>query len=547
MPRKHRKRKPAEEVTSATSTSSGPRVKFLFARVALILLACHSTYVFWTTSSVSQLRALLEASKEVLQQIIQEEEPAWVRALELQSDDQNQTSRYLGISRGILSNKPMSFFREIQDKIDQEDLAERCHRYGFSVKKQNSDNNSTSLRRIFYGSLIAAESWETLDIVATEAYGLFAGVVFVESNRTQHFIPRPFHWNAENTERLRRLYGTPQLQVRQFINEDSGLMDLYREHEQREEIVKGWKELGMGPEDIGYLGDVDEAFTRDFLRAVQSCNVEEFDYKTHHCDQRKAKMQGFTRVFETSPDCLVKDRSWFHPDMVIGACVENIGDEKKNIIAPRDPINGRPGPHRSPGFGSCYGPVNVENITDNRFPLYNAGDIRMGCGGRFFPIKNPPPKYTTYSAFHMHNFFVDLHALRFKYLTYGHPIDNAMTAPLEDLHSDLRLMVRCVKNLTDAPTENHFADKQSNHRVQGGVDGALPPFPIYFMDKDYRNRKHEAARLQVEEDEQRRRDRLGMDPVQRRYEDVTLEYKEARRHMWSKEKEAERIKSLLSS
>ncbi|CAB9511337.1 expressed unknown protein [Seminavis robusta] len=515
MPRRHRKQKPShdgpEEPSSTVNNSGGgPRVKIFVVRVALILLAGHTTYVFWTASSVSQI--LLEASTEVFQPRIKEERPAWARALEIQSNNQNKISSFLGITRGILSNKPMSFFREIQDKIDQEDLAERCHRYGFSVKKQNGNNNSTSLRRIFYGSLIAAESWETLDIVATEAYGVFAGVSFVESNRTQHFIPRPFLWNPENTERLRRLYGTPKLQVRQFINEDPGLMDLFREHQQRQEILKGWKELGMGPEDIGYLGDVDEAFTRDFLRAVQSCDVEEFDYKTHHCDQRKAKMQGFTRVFETSPDCLVKGRKWHHPDMVIGACVENIGDEKKNIIAPREWKQGRAGPHRALGFGSCNGgPINLDNITDNRFPLYSAGDIRMGCGGRSFPIKNPPPNYTTYSAFHMHNFFVDLQALRFKYLTYGHPIDNAMTVPLEELHFDLKMMVRCVKNLTDVAYKHRFGSQQ---RVKGGIDGALPPYPIYFMDKDYRNRKHEAARLQVEEDEQRQRDNSGKFLVQ---------------------------------
>ena len=48
-------------------------------------------------------------------------------------------------------------------------------------------------------------------------------------------------------ERLKALFGTSNVQVRQFINEDPHLLGLDREQVQRSEIQKGWKELGMGP------------------------------------------------------------------------------------------------------------------------------------------------------------------------------------------------------------------------------------------------------------------------------------------------------------
>ncbi|CAB9513437.1 expressed unknown protein [Seminavis robusta] len=539
--------------------------------VALFLLACHQTYVFRNTASSTVTRALAtdhtrrdnKHNATTTHNVQQPTEPpaSWTGRVLGPSSTSTSTKQQEdeddgGIARGILSHKPQSFFQAFQDKIDHANLEERCQRYGFSMHppsttqkhNQSYNHNHTNVtqpaaqRRIFYGSLIADENWELLDIVATEAYQVFAGVVFVESNRTQTFTQRPFLRDHAHADKLKALFGTSQLQIRQYVNEDSKLLHLEREHAQRQEILHGWKEMGMTPNDIGYLGDVDETFSRDFLRAVQQCPyVKPLDYKSHHCDNRQTKMSGFTRVFETSPECVVKDRAWFHPDMVIGACIEGIGNETRNPIAPR--VNGY---WRALGYASG---CNQEDFDDrvlqgDRFPLYNAADFRMTCGGRMYEMN--APNHTRYSAFHLHNFFADFEVTRNKYLTFGHPRADAMTAPLEDLHTaDLRLMVRCVRNQTDAPDDDQKEDHQMFARELGGVEGVLPPFPIYFMDKDYRDRKHRAIQAQVEQDEQRRRERLNLSQLERKIEDVSHQFKEARRFMWSKEAEMGNLRKRL--
>ena len=49
----------------------------------------------------------------------------------------------------------------------------------------------------------------------------------------------------------------------------SPYLGLVRENVQRQHILGLWRAAGMGPADVGILSDMDEVFTRDFLRALQ--------------------------------------------------------------------------------------------------------------------------------------------------------------------------------------------------------------------------------------------------------------------------------------
>ena len=102
---------------------------------------------------------------------------------------------------------------------------------------------------------------------------------------------------------------------------------LSREHWQREEIVEVWKRMGMQPSDIGMIADTDEIFTRDFLRAMQECDgIKAFEYHKHLCDRSQVKVLASTLVFESSPECITQKRQWFHPDAIIGHCIQGIAD-----------------------------------------------------------------------------------------------------------------------------------------------------------------------------------------------------------------------------
>jgi len=219
---------------------------------------------------------------------------------------------------GILSAKPASFFQKLQKNIDDMDPEERCRRYkGTYNPKRN--------RKIFYGALAASEPWELLEIVATETYQIFSGIVIVESNRTQNFTPRSF-LRLEQEPTLRLLFGTDTVTIVPYVNEEaseqllkaiaSGISNqveidnhyLAREHMQRSEIVRAWREQGMTGDDVGLLLDMDEILTRDFLRAVQQCDdIEALHYERHRCDHRKVKLVAVTHTFESETDGLF----WF--------------------------------------------------------------------------------------------------------------------------------------------------------------------------------------------------------------------------------------------
>lgn len=68
---------------------------------------------------------------------------------------------------------------------------------------------------------------------------------------------------------------------------------------------------------MGIIADADEVFTRDFLKALQICNIPQFEHG-QSCDA--PKLLGSTLVFESSPECIAtgdhvatKIRRWHHP------------------------------------------------------------------------------------------------------------------------------------------------------------------------------------------------------------------------------------------
>lgn len=64
-----------------------------------------------------------------------------------------------GIDMGVLSEKPVSFFRSLQHHIDQSNDTERCQRYGYTLlPEQEQEQQPCSQRRIFFGALMADET-----------------------------------------------------------------------------------------------------------------------------------------------------------------------------------------------------------------------------------------------------------------------------------------------------------------------------------------------------------------------------------------------------
>lgn len=168
------------------------------------------------------------------------------------------------------------------------------------------------------------------------------------------------------------------------------------------------------------------------------------------------------------------------PDMILGKCVEEIGDAA--VHKPPKRIYKDMG-RREEGY---WDPKNVgsyekmPNTTD--YPLWNAADFRVTPGGRM-----PGRAYT---AFHFHNFFTRFDQIRVKYETYGHPVAGASAMALGALHSDVELFVQCAMDR-----------RGSAKRLHGGLDALQGDLSLAFQLEAYTKARHEEMQQALVQDE----------------------------------------------
>jgi len=400
-------------------------------------------------------------------------------------------------NNSIHSNK-IQLLSDTDDEKQNRNIAdetERCKRYGFSYYDSRRRGTLSHRRRVFVGSLIADDSWAAIEAVAAEGYGLYHTVSFVESNSSLDGSPRKprFLTGSENWKRLTNgtLYGpTTHVHVDYWSRPDKiihepwgdihGLLD---ENIQRDMIVKRWKMNGMKPDDIGIVQDTDETFTRDFIIALQTCDIKLFR-PNQNCGY--PKIFGSTLIFESSPACVWSDRRWFHPDVIIGECIETIGSSAEHPKIRRGGMNGTAGgrPEGHKGNDGNYDPkIYPKNNPNTTYPLWNAYDFRMVYGGDQITENH---NYQT--GYHFHNFFDDINTLRNKYLTYGHANYQALELPLEKLSEDLQLSIECALEIEGDGGRKYIPSGLSN------IEGQKP---VYFTD-DFVKQRHELFRQMIQ-------------------------------------------------
>jgi hypothetical protein len=386
-------------------------------------------------------------------------------------------------------------FQKQYNIIDAGDPEERCKRYYFKYQK------GQRRRRIFFGAMVADEEFDVIRMHAAEVYGLYHYVALVESNATHSAThTRPLRFSGVDTEGNNLIYSgifgprtTVHLDL--YLNDAFGAKEINREEIQREEILKRWKKAGMREDDVGLMADMDETFTRDFLLAIQTCDIKVFR-PGQNC--HTPRVLPISLVFESSPECISK-AMWFHPDVIIGECIEGIGDP-----------TGRPKPERlflgihgerKPEWGAnSEKDYPAEVIAKGRYPLANGADFRTGVrnhGVQRMQHEKPYPFETFYvTAYHFHNFFPNRETLRHKYLTYAHPYGGVVRKRLSEIHKDdLDMMVRCVHNLPNS------ANPDFKGRHEGGYADYEGSKPIFFANAAYRKARHELVKRMVEEDE----------------------------------------------
>mmetsp|Transcript_22951 Transcript_22951/g.55330 ORF Transcript_22951/g.55330 Transcript_22951/m.55330 type:complete len:215 (-) Transcript_22951:46-690(-) len=202
-----------------------------------------------------------------------------------------------------------------------------------------------------------------LRATSTEAYDIFHTVSFVESNVTQNLSPRSWKYGlqSDNLLTLQQMFGPKtKVSVDYYIcalnSTESNGDHLPIEALQREGNNLRWKLNGMKKDDVAIVADVDEKFSRDYLRALQICDLDLFrPGQTCH----ESGIETSTLVNEGIPSCVSNNRRWLHPDAILGECVDQVG------------------------AGGNYSLVekNVLTSTTN-YPLWTANDIRVRSGWR---------------------------------------------------------------------------------------------------------------------------------------------------------------------
>ena len=203
--------------------------------------------------------------------------------------------------------------------INVEVEKKRCASYNFGFP--SNDTFPLKRRRLFYGSMISGDSAEVIKATSMEQYNIFHTVSLIESNTTQNLIPKKWRFfGSEGALKelhwLYQLFG-PKTKVSmdyyvtsQTKNQTGGFDPMALEGFQREGFVYRWKFNGMRPDDIAIIGDIDETYSRDFLRALQICDVPQFR-PGQTC--KEPKVIASTLIFESSPECVWKGRRWHHP------------------------------------------------------------------------------------------------------------------------------------------------------------------------------------------------------------------------------------------
>ena len=381
-------------------------------------------------------------------------------------------------------------FQKQYNIIDNANIEERCTKYRF--KYNQTEDFRTSGRRIFFGAMVADEEYDLMRIHAAEVYGLYDVVALIESDQTFTHSNRTLRW-TEGTPGYdlvtSGIFGPhTRVYVDLFQRRTRRIYAMEREDIQRQKILKRWKMAGMQPSDVAIMADIDETMTREFLQVAKHCDIPSFRPK-QNC--QRPRIHARTLIFEGSPECVVAQRFWYHPDFMIGECIESIGDPRGRPT-PKRKYEGVRG-ERVSGWGMKSPTDYPEDVIKNgSYPLANGADMRIGAANY---ARHQAGHIVT--GYHFHNFFASMVDLRHKYLTYGHPVLRAKTATLSEIHSgDVDLMVRCARDL---PNSAHLESEGKWN--EAGLDEYNGLRPIFFYNETYRRERHMKLKRMIADDE----------------------------------------------
>lgn len=326
-----------------------------------------------------------------------------------------------------------------------------CRSYGYAPLNRSSQVE----RRIFYGSLISYESTTVFHLLAAEVTRVVDHITFVESNLTHRGTAIPWHYTEESYAGVGRrlamtnLFPGVEIAFERHIEWPrlERLNGMGRDLGARDAIPKFWKVHGMAPKDVGIMADTDEMFSRSYMRALKVCDVPQLRTRMRagaaDINCMGAKIPAAGMVFEGALDCMWRGRRWFHPDAMLGECIEGIGLRPPGTSSSYHRYDKF---GRGLFFGEHYGGADWKAF-QARPGLWSGADLKLRENHPSVGHKRP-------NAFHFHNFFTSAETLQRKYFSYAHYDPNGRAKSVADykledtdgngrMHVDIAVLLNC--------------------------------------------------------------------------------------------------------
>ena len=342
-------------------------------------------------------------------------------------------------------------------------------------------------RRVFLGALVADEERLVFELLAAETAGVVSAFAFVEGNMTldSKSNPRKLRFcqgSSKDGKWLEELFSTEKAVV--AIGAYTDMSEAHKgeiEYIVREAVTDIWVKQGMTHNDVGILVDADETFTHEIMQAMKRCDVPGWQSRrSNRC--RRPKLVSNTVIMEGYFNCVWKTESGFHPDAVIGHCLEALNPQVDSSNVTR----------------SWDWTIGVDR--DEQDGLWNMADYKFRDGA--MPVIDQIVTGGEWpTAFHFHNFWGadsgGVKALQFKYKAYGHSLgdtENMALGEIGEVFDDVEFMRKCFKGIPDEQrSQKHWTEKGfwlTNEYKESDLRYEFPVPQLFYTKPEVFHSKH---------------------------------------------------------
>jgi len=198
-------------------------------------------------------------------------------------------------------------------------------------------------RRIYYGFAFGGEM-EVLTVVLEEIYPVVDYIIILEATETWRGDPKPLFFASRNESHFSKYLDKVRYIPYSFDDDEIGprikncmkndASGIYGPGEMACRWLRQWgareylADVGakdIRAHDVFVIADLDELLAREFLRALKHCDVWPEPLHSDKCSRMGCQVFGHKYHFSCT---IAKNLGHFHPDLVLGRCLNLYGGEE---------------------------------------------------------------------------------------------------------------------------------------------------------------------------------------------------------------------------